>query len=519
MLYLNTVISILEVVIVVVPVLLSVAFVTVAERKTMASMQRRLGPNAVGCLKLNLTHKRTFHSSCDALRELYYNRKAPVIEFSDDVLFTSADLLNSSMILSFFKPLKGKGGIYMFRYKKDPKIFYIGRAKDFHKRFKDHLSSNLKDRFHKFANSIGWDQFEFSIIEVCDLSIQQDREDFYLQKYLPLLNTIFKSNFSEIQSYDSLYEILRLRQSNFDSDNKHKGINLYIYEYCNNQISTNYQFFSSINALSKEFGIARETISVYLNTYVPYKNFLFLTNKIECFDLAGKLISDAMQGLNLNHNIAKKIWMYFIESKDTVIKTELESKSAVAKLLGVQHLVITNHLDKLIKGGINGHYVFNHELNDLKLEKLIEFSLLRKTKNRTVWAYNAITLELITDSFSSIQKAAEYFNVDYRSVVKHLDTELATKKGNYLVLFFNDKLTDLKRKELLNNLKLAKNETTEIWVYKKLDDKLILMNSNEPSFSSKHLAAKELKLSSKTISKFLNTHKDYKGLYFYSIKV
>ena len=56
-----------------------------------------------------------------------------------------------------------------------------------------------------------------------------------------------------------------------------------------------------------------------------------------------------MQVLNLNHNIAKKIWMYFIESKDTVVKTELESKSAVAKLLGVQHLVITNHLDKLIK--------------------------------------------------------------------------------------------------------------------------------------------------------------------------
>ena len=154
--------------------------------------------------------------------------------------------------------------------------------------------------------------------------------------------------------------------------------------------------------------------------------------------------------------------MYFIESKDTVVKTELESKSAVAKLLGVQHLVITNHLDKLIKGGINGHYIFNHELNDLELEKFIEFSSLRKTRNRTVWAYNAITLELITDSFNSIQKAAEYFNVDYRSVVRHLDTELATKKGNYLVLFFNDKLTDLKRKELLNKFKLAKNETTEI---------------------------------------------------------
>jgi DUF2075 family protein len=76
--------------------------------------------------------------------------------------------------------------------------------------------------------------------------------------------------------------------------------------------------------------------------------------------------------------------MYFIESKDTVVKTELESKSAVAKLLGVQHLVITNHLYKLIKGGIHGHYVFNHELNDLELEKLIEFASLIKTRNRKV---------------------------------------------------------------------------------------------------------------------------------------
>lgn len=40
--------SVAEVLIVTVPMLLTVAFVTVAERKTMASMQRRLGPNIVG---------------------------------------------------------------------------------------------------------------------------------------------------------------------------------------------------------------------------------------------------------------------------------------------------------------------------------------------------------------------------------------------------------------------------------------------------------------------------------------
>jgi len=48
MLYIPTLISIIEVLLVTVPVLLTVAYVTVAERKTMASMQRRLGPNMVG---------------------------------------------------------------------------------------------------------------------------------------------------------------------------------------------------------------------------------------------------------------------------------------------------------------------------------------------------------------------------------------------------------------------------------------------------------------------------------------
>jgi NADH-ubiquinone oxidoreductase chain 1 len=41
-------ISLAEILIVLLPILLSVAFVTICERKTMGSMQRRLGPNAVG---------------------------------------------------------------------------------------------------------------------------------------------------------------------------------------------------------------------------------------------------------------------------------------------------------------------------------------------------------------------------------------------------------------------------------------------------------------------------------------
>jgi NADH-ubiquinone oxidoreductase chain 1 len=48
MIYSSFIISLLEVLLLSIPVLLAVAFVTIAERKTMASMQRRLGPNIVG---------------------------------------------------------------------------------------------------------------------------------------------------------------------------------------------------------------------------------------------------------------------------------------------------------------------------------------------------------------------------------------------------------------------------------------------------------------------------------------
>jgi NADH-ubiquinone oxidoreductase chain 1 len=44
----QTLFNLLEVLIIIVPVLLSVAFMTIIERKQLAAMQRRVGPNTVG---------------------------------------------------------------------------------------------------------------------------------------------------------------------------------------------------------------------------------------------------------------------------------------------------------------------------------------------------------------------------------------------------------------------------------------------------------------------------------------
>lgn len=187
-------------------------------------------------------------------------------------------------------------------------------------------------------------------------------------------------------------------------DNKYKGIPIYLYECVNGQLSTNYIAFNSINQLSKHLSISRETISIYLNTYVPYKGNLFLTDTIEYPEIIDKLVSDATQGLELDRTIAKKVWMYSIKADGTVVKTTYESKGAIAKILNVHHTVINNHLDKWIKGGLEGNYLFSSELDSLELEKLKEISLLRQYNNLKVWVYDALTLELISDVFSSMKK-------------------------------------------------------------------------------------------------------------------
>lgn len=84
-------------------ILLVIAYITVAERKTMASMQRRLGPNAVGQLKFNLSFKRSYHhNSNKIISELYLNRKAPIKPFEEKIVSVCKDLLSSTALNTFF---------------------------------------------------------------------------------------------------------------------------------------------------------------------------------------------------------------------------------------------------------------------------------------------------------------------------------------------------------------------------------------------------------------------------------
>jgi hypothetical protein len=91
MYYSLTIISLIEVVLVLVPALVGIAYVTIAERKTMASMQRRLGPNQIGYLGL-------LQAFADALKLLLKEYVAPTQLSS----FNSETCLRDTFIPFFF---------------------------------------------------------------------------------------------------------------------------------------------------------------------------------------------------------------------------------------------------------------------------------------------------------------------------------------------------------------------------------------------------------------------------------
>ena len=53
----------------------------------------------------------------------------------------------------------------------------------------NHIKAEANSKFHVFLNLIGLEHFKFSIIEICspDIAEQGKRENYYLQKFLPIL--------------------------------------------------------------------------------------------------------------------------------------------------------------------------------------------------------------------------------------------------------------------------------------------------------------------------------------------
>jgi len=382
------------------------------------------------------------------IKDLYKDRYANVKPFEDKVIATCEDINNRS---EFIKKGGSVSCIYLIEYKHNPLLYYIGRTNLFKRRIYNHLQANSNNKFHLFILLIGWEHFQFSIVEVKPATELGARENYYLQKYLPLLNTTFSSSFSETQIYETLTNKLSNLKKNSVSHVNGKSKEVYVYNLLKDHINSNYSIYKSIMVTSQGQKIARGTISLYMDTNIPFKGKLYYSNPIlnlkEIFDLVKNISNE----LKLNSNIAKKVWAYDARTLELIKQSPFDSKSQASKVLNISRDIISYFMDTKKAEGIKGTYFFSNKLNKEEIQKLLNnVNSLKLGNKKKVWIYDAETLKLVNNMpYASLKLAAEYLKVDYRTITRHLDTKISTSKKVYL---FSKQLDLATKKELLGSL-------------------------------------------------------------------
>ena len=595
-----TLISIIEVLLILVPALLAVAYVTVAERKTMASMQRRLGPNQVGlriqnrCLfnyPLILTLKlapfkfkygstfssRQFHVSKNywstnnkhLLAILMENRLAPVITFLHDTLITCSNILDAEEKTEFFNKLSNliverkyndSGVIYIFQYKHDPNIYYIGRTTSLRTRLNNHLSKYKFDKFHIIAKNLGWENFILSVVEINESSNLIERENYFLSHYKPLLNTLFRSFYSASinkkvnlidslkalnQTEDSLTDTSLITELEGDKDTTlqekdRSRFPVWVYKWTNeNLLSPDFIEYSNRQAVSNATGVAVHTINRYLDTKLPKKgginfreeSFLFFSYEIK--DLTSlsleinKTITLAKNAnLRFDSNVAKEIWAYVVDENNNVINLNdkpFKSLGEVGAFFSTGSSTILYYLENFKP--YKGNYFFSNPLDFEDANILIERHILNKNSTShkpsvKVWAYLCDSLNVLNNvPFPTIQAASDYLKVGRRTILNYLNTDLILKTKDFELYLYNQELSPEKEEELVNNydIALSKLKSAEIWVYNESAGQLQL--SFDKPFSSINQVSKALDMFSHTIKKYLDSDNSFKNFYFYSVEL
>jgi hypothetical protein len=396
-------------------------------------------------------------------------------------------------------------------------VYYIGRTTLFKRRFHNHLKAESGNKLHLFLKGVGWEHFNISIVEECAPDKQGLRENYYLQKFLPLLNSVFSSSITEVAINVTLKNKLD------ELSSKHilpstKNIPLYVYNIDDKRISKDFVLFESMQKTCATLGINIASIIQYRNTSVPYRGKLFFTEPIIDFNRAFEVSKlNTPKGL-VNRVLPSKLWCYDAKTLELVIGSPFFSKNITSKALGIGRNVIDYFLDKGKPEGITGRYIYSKPLNQEEIEKLkLASEDLQLGKKIIVWAYLANTFELINNSpFPSLLDAANYFSVNYRTIARHLDTKLATTQNKIMVYFFKKEIdSKLITKLKKNELGVTRYMRTEVWVYKVDSEGTLSLVSNKP-FRTKREVIREIGIHVTVLNKYLDTSQVYRDMLFYT---
>lgn len=454
------------------------------------------------------------------IKDLYKDRIAPVIPFDPNLILDScSNISDAKEKAEFLKKWRSKGGIYIIEYKHNPLIYYIGRTTLFNRRFNNHIKAETSSKFHLFLNLVGLEYFKFSILEVCSPDEQGIRENFYLPKFLPILNSTFSSSFSESAIYANLTDkLMSLKSVTLPLERNNQPVSVFVYCIDENSINPKYVKYNSMAEVIKKEEISYNTLLLFRDTNVPFRNKLYLTRPIIDFESTFNKIKDNLKEVKWYDNTAQTVWAYHAQTLKLVKGSPFSSKTLASRELGISRNVINYFIGTAKPEGVKGTYLFSRPLEDKEIEKFLMTSESISLGNKLeVWAYESKTLNLINNKpFSSISAAAKYFCVDYRTISRHLDTKVVTYKQNFSVYLFKKEISlDLKAELLKSTSKLSSYARVEIWVYRRDQYGKMNLLPNQP-FKTKREALRILHMHNTVINKYIDTNKEYKGLYLYS---
>lgn len=305
------------------------------------------------------------------IQDLFKDRIAPVIPFDRDLIKGSC--LNYTDKLSkakFLKEWGSKAGIYLIEYKYYPNIYYIGRTNLFKKRIFEHSKAESLSKFHLFVRLIGIEHFNIHILEVCPETKLGERETYYLQKYIPILNSVFSSSITE----GVIKQTLLLKLKDIRAIKRGKGsrvILVYVYEWPEKGINRQPTIYNSSNEASRSLAYPISGILRYKNTSIPYRGKLFfnypITDFSQVFEESRKLTPKGL----LNRVISTQVWAYDAINLELIKGSPFASKTKAAKALHIPRVTIDLVIDKGGTAGSKAIYVYSRPLSATEIKPLI----------------------------------------------------------------------------------------------------------------------------------------------------
>ena len=166
-------------------------------------------------------------------------------------------------------------------------------------------------------------------------------------------------------------KLLNIKIYNNETENG-KAKEVYVYNILKDHIYNNFTKYKSIVETNKNQNIARGTISLYIDTNVPFRGKLYYSQPIsnieEIFNSVKKLSSE----LKVNSNIAQSVWAYDAKTLELVKGSPFISKSQASRRLGISRVVINYFIDTFKAEGVKGTYLFSKPLNNKDINKLLD---------------------------------------------------------------------------------------------------------------------------------------------------